>query len=343
MRVIFVRSRHRQRSELRAYHSLDEESCQCRLLERGLVGPACRRDRCASRPLPQRLGGGFRPALIDLVGGAEGKLRARFLESFREVAAVSSTASMPPASNRLGETRPRIEVGRPPETGEEHLRPRAVLLAIEVAFVAQTLEGLGLPHRRERHCVRWKSREARQRQNGGLGFVEIEVARADERIRPARDVGSRAVLTLATACWIDPVSARLRRAPPSRSIFWNRPQAASPIASVSASIAPTPRRDRRRGGYSLPRSGSSAYCGRYGGRRRREVHGGAERQDRNRIGAAGSRAQCRDRAAHDVPVRVALVIMRQAVSAETKKRWGAARMPPRCAPTASGSRGTWRW
>ena len=65
-----------------------------------------------------------------------------------------------------------------------------MLIAIEVALVAQTLEGLGEPDRRERHCVRWQSREARQRQNGGLGFVEIgEVARADERIRPPRDVG----------------------------------------------------------------------------------------------------------------------------------------------------------
>src|SRR4029453_11928012 len=103
-------------------------------------------------------------------GAEAGELRAGFLESFREVAAVSVDGfDAARLEQTLGKTRPRIEVGRPPETGEEHLRPCAVLLAIEVAFVPQTLEGLGKPDRCERHFVRWKSREARQCQNGGPG------------------------------------------------------------------------------------------------------------------------------------------------------------------------------
>ena len=94
---------------------------------------------------------------------------------------------MPPASNRLWRNPDRVEVGRPPETGEEHLR-LAPCFCDRGRFVAQTLEGLACRIGVSAIAFAGRARGARQRQNGGL-LTEIVVARVDERIRPARDVG----------------------------------------------------------------------------------------------------------------------------------------------------------
>ena len=63
----------------------------------------------------------------------------------------------------------------------------------------------------------------------------------------------------------------------------------------------------------------------------------------NSIGAADRGAERAMVPRTMFPCGPRFVIMRQAVSAETKAGRAAARRPPRCAPTASGSRGTWRW
>ena len=147
--------------DFRRITALIKEGADPGLVQRGPVGAGLARWN-AVRPLRPAPSPHPRPHAHRSSGGASAS--ETHADSLNRFARLSRPCLPPLGCHRieqaLGETRPRIEIGGPAETGEEHFGPGAGFCEMSVAPVAQALERLRQPDRVQRLLAGGKPRAA---------------------------------------------------------------------------------------------------------------------------------------------------------------------------------------
>ena len=233
-----------------------------------------------------------------------------------------------------------------PRLARNILGPRAFALEVCVRFVAQRFERRRQPHRRQRvELDLGFADKARARSASHPSTATSASCRFGNSLAPVstslpfRDIGLAPARVAATLRWIRPCSSAANT-PPAFSISWNSDHAASQSCLRQ-------RLDAAGAGGGIGHLGEVGFFQQHQLRVARDASreriGQSQRQRMRQhgdgIGAAKAGGEGRHGRAQHVHVGVALVSMRQAVSAATKTGFGASRRPARPAPTAAAARG----